>query len=80
MHPLMVPALAELRLSEARDRAAALRLARSVRRSRGAGTIREPESEPASRRKRQPLRPLLAFASGGHSEPAAEELECRCSS
>jgi hypothetical protein len=52
MHPLMVPALAELRLSEARDRAAALRLARAVRRSRRAGTIRERESEPASRRKR----------------------------
>jgi hypothetical protein len=77
MHPLMVPLLAELRLSEARDRAAARRLARRVRRSRRAGTIRQPESECASRRKREPVPPLLAFASGGHSETAAAELEGR---
>ena len=68
MHPLMVPAIAELRLSEARDRAAALRLARAVRRSRRAGTIRQAESECASRHNRQPVPPLLAFASGGHCE------------
>jgi hypothetical protein len=40
MHPLMIQQLAELQLSEARDRAAALRLARRARRSQLAGTIR----------------------------------------
>lgn len=81
MHPAMIQQLAELQLSEARERAAALRLGRAVRRSRRAGTIREPEPEPepesASRRQRLPLPPLLAFTSGGHSEQAAEELERR---
>jgi len=77
MHPLMVPALAELRLSEARDRAAARRLARAIRRSRTAGTIRQPEPESASRRKQEPVPPLLAFAPAGHSETVTAELEGR---
>jgi hypothetical protein len=77
MHPLMVPALAELRLSEERDRAAALRLARAVRRSRRVGTIRQPEAESASRHEREPVPRLLEFACAGHAETAAAELEGR---
>jgi hypothetical protein len=40
MHPLIVAAIAELRLNEARDSAAALSRARAARCPRPAGTIR----------------------------------------
>ena len=40
MHPLMIQELAEVRLSEARDHAARLWLARAARHARLAGTIR----------------------------------------
>ena len=40
MHPLMIQELAELRLREARERAAEVRLARAARQERLAGTIR----------------------------------------
>jgi hypothetical protein len=40
MHPMMIQQLAELQLTEARNHAAELRLARAARRARLAGTIR----------------------------------------
>lgn len=40
LHPMMIQQLADLQLSEARDHAAQLRLARAARRARLAGTIR----------------------------------------
>jgi len=40
LHPMMIQQLADVQLKEARDHAAALRLARQARQARLAGTIR----------------------------------------